>query len=706
MALSLLERVSRYIEDTAEYDRLTEKMLAAGAVLAEEEQRYACLQKDLETSARVVQISEENLILISRVRSLEAERKKLAEGKPCPLCGSVDHPYCSGATPVSDGAQKEHDALKKTHEELQKKIRECETKRAGIDAEIRANETARQVLVEKIEKAAPELEKEYRNLGLITDDEVVPAITSALEVCLAKREQTRAILTRAEEKDKEIRLADDRVNKEKEDLLVIRSECEKTESYRDTKIHERDRITEEARQTDAEYASQKVVILKTLQEYGIELFSTELAGEVLADLKQRRDAYTGTLAKKQELQTCGDRYLAEAEKNRSLLSAAEKRLAEISGILAGIYADLTGQSEQRREIYGTKDPATEETRVASLVETAEKELLIATEAKNAACTRKTSCEDQVKILTEKISRRIPVLEDKVREFSNALSGAGFTGEEQFLSARLASDRFFVLEQLETDLVREETEISVGLKERRKKLLAERERALTQDKREDLALAIENDKTRMTTLQLDNGGIRAKLEQYDDQVTKRRALAEQIAQQKKEFTKWEKLHDLIGSADGKKFRVFAQGLTFERLVVQANRHLRSMSDRYLLVRDKNSPLDLDIVDNYQAGEIRTTKNLSGGERFLVSLALALGLSGMASRNVRIDSLFLDEGFGTLDENTLETALETLSSLRQEGKIIGIISHVPALKERIPVQVQVEKTGGGRSRLSGPGCFGPG
>ena len=186
--------------------------------------------------------------------------------------------------------------------------------------------------------------------------------------------------------------------------------------------------------------------------------------------------------------------------------------------------------------------------------------------------------------------------------------------------------------------------------------------------------------------------------------KQQELAEAIAKQRKEFAKWEKLHALIGSADGKKFRVFAQGLTFETLVVQANRHLRAMSDRYLLVRNKESPLDLDIVDNDQAGEIRTTKNLSGGERFIVSLALALGLSGMASHNIRIDSLFLDEGFGTLDPETLETALETLSSLQREGKIIGIISHVPALKERIPVQIQVEKIGGGRSRLYGPGCSG--
>jgi exonuclease SbcC len=115
-----------------------------------------------------------------------------------------------------------------------------------------------------------------------------------------------------------------------------------------------------------------------------------------------------------------------------------------------------------------------------------------------------------------------------------------------------------------------------------------------------------------------------------------------------------------------------------------------------------PLELNVIDNYQAGEIRSTKNLSGGEGFIVSLALALGLSQMASTNVRLDSSFLDEGFGSLDEEALETALDTLAELRQEGKLIGVISHVPALKERILTQIQVSPQSGGRSKISGPGC----
>lgn len=176
----------------------------------------------------------------------------------------------------------------------------------------------------------------------------------------------------------------------------------------------------------------------------------------------------------------------------------------------------------------------------------------------------------------------------------------------------------------------------------------------------------------------------------------------IEAQKKECHRWENLHELIGSADGKKYRNFAQGLTFEMMIGHANRQLQKMTDRYLLVRDDAQPLELNVVDNYQAGEIRSTKNLSGGESFIVSLSLALGLSHMASKNVRVDSLFLDEGFGTLDEEALDTALETLAGLQQDGKLIGVISHVPALKERISTQIQVTPQTGGRSQISGPGC----
>ena len=187
--------------------------------------------------------------------------------------------------------------------------------------------------------------------------------------------------------------------------------------------------------------------------------------------------------------------------------------------------------------------------------------------------------------------------------------------------------------------------------------------------------------------------------------KLKSLRSEEAAQKKAQEKWDALNALIGSADGSKFSRIAQSITFESLLRFANMCLSRMSDRYVLVRDDlgaAKPLELAVIDTYQAGERRPVANLSGGESFIVSLALALGLSEMSSGRARIDSLFIDEGFASLDENYMEAALQTLSALgSREGKLVGVISHVESLKERIDVQIEVKKLSGGRSTLMGPG-----
>ncbi len=175
--------------------------------------------------------------------------------------------------------------------------------------------------------------------------------------------------------------------------------------------------------------------------------------------------------------------------------------------------------------------------------------------------------------------------------------------------------------------------------------------------------------------------------------------------KQALEKWEKLNALIGSASGDKFSRMAQSITFDALLRFANQSLKRMSGRYILVRDEAGPLkplELAVIDMDQAGEKRPVSNLSGGESFIVSMALALGLSEMSSGAARIDSLFIDEGFASLDDNYLEAALQTLSALgNREGKLIGVISHVEALKNRIDVQIEVHPHSGGCSVLSGPG-----
>lgn len=171
-----------------------------------------------------------------------------------------------------------------------------------------------------------------------------------------------------------------------------------------------------------------------------------------------------------------------------------------------------------------------------------------------------------------------------------------------------------------------------------------------------------------------------------------SLLNSIEQQRRLYDQWQQLNSLIGSADGSKYRKFVQGLTLDHLVNLANQQLAILHNRYQLSRCEQGELDIRVIDTWQADTQRDTRTLSGGESFLVSLALALALSELVSQKTRIDSLFLDEGFGTLDSETLEMALNALDNLNADGKTIGIISHVEALKERIPVQIKVHKSAG--------------
>lgn len=196
-----------------------------------------------------------------------------------------------------------------------------------------------------------------------------------------------------------------------------------------------------------------------------------------------------------------------------------------------------------------------------------------------------------------------------------------------------------------------------------------------------------------------GKNREKLRLNDENIKNNEQKLKEKEKQQTVYNKWKNLDNLIGSSDGKKYRNFAQALTYEHLIGLANKQLQKMSDRYILKRvgDNNNPFDLAVIDKFQNNDERTAQNLSGGEKFIVSLSLALGLSTMASKNMRIDTMFIDEGFGTLDPDYLDVALNALSNLQNDGKIIGVISHIAELKERIATHIEIVPSGNGRSRV---------
>ncbi|THH40575.1 AAA family ATPase [Neolewinella litorea] len=199
-----------------------------------------------------------------------------------------------------------------------------------------------------------------------------------------------------------------------------------------------------------------------------------------------------------------------------------------------------------------------------------------------------------------------------------------------------------------------------------------------------------------------GGLRLRQRQDDERIHKLVDLRAQLHQLGEERDRWARMNELIGSADGKKFRSFAQSITLQRLVRLGNRHLETINPRYRMVYSPPPPggkeeLELEIIDTYMEDNRRTMSTLSGGESFLVSLALALALADLAGGKRLIQSLFIDEGFGTLDGKTLDQAMATLEQLQAQGKTIGIISHVQQLRERIHCQIRLEPVGDGFSRI---------
>lgn len=286
------------------------------------------------------------------------------------------------------------------------------------------------------------------------------------------------------------------------------------------------------------------------------------------------------------------------------------------------------------------------------------------------------------------------------QFSTALAASRFNDREAFLAALLDDETAQRLTQLKQSLEQQLQQATV---------LCEQ---ATQQQQAHLALRPQGSDADGPTLQTqlhalaqrlrDNttrqGEIRQQLRQDNESRQQQQALGQQIAEAEQLADDWGYLNSLIGSSTGDRFRKFAQGLTLDNLVWLANQQLNRLHGRYLLQRKASEALELEVVDTWQADAVRDTRTLSGGESFLVSLALALALSDLVSHKTRIDSLFLDEGFGTLDSETLDTALDALDALNASGKIIGVISHVEAMKERIPVQIKVKKINGlGYSRL---------
>ncbi|KFK97643.1 MULTISPECIES: exonuclease subunit SbcC [unclassified Serratia (in: enterobacteria)] len=385
------------------------------------------------------------------------------------------------------------------------------------------------------------------------------------------------------------------------------------------------------------------------------------------------------------LQTNHAEALRQLEKLQQLAQQQAQQLAELR--------------HQRSALLGEQQVAQVRQRLQAAQTACDDALKQAAEQLSQAQEQRERLKGQLTGLQQQQQQQAERLQQAEQQWLQALANSEFADEAALRTALLEESLRQQLQQQKEQLQQRQLQASTLLAQAAQTLEQQR-MSRPADLDEALATpeALSQLAEQLKTLQLRQGEVRNQLSSDADRRLNQQALFEQIAQSQQQYDDWSTLNQLIGSKEGDKFRKFAQGLTLDHLVYLANHQLGRLHGRYLLQRKTSDALELQVVDTWQADALRDTRTLSGGESFLVSLALALALSDLVSHKTSIDSLFLDEGFGTLDAETLDTALDALDSLNATGKTIGVISHVEAMKERIPVQIKVKKVNGlGVSRL---------
>jgi len=758
-----LDQVSVKAKQHDELSVQVEKIDAVLPVMSNDLTKLASLIADNESAISAAkekrQDKQTQLHLLQKVAKLEDYIADLKDGHPCPLCGSLEHPYSADHPHLipdteADQTQQQITDLDMTIADLEDTLSKHRITQATVRQQFAQAEEQQTLLNHQIQKlkididqlVSSVLNKGYsrfitetlKSLAQIETHVDALSLLDSSKIELGKRrESLKNTLTQYEtlsESLSTMRNDIEALDKEQRELTSTINEIESNSEKiawaienLDKKYHDNfseltvlkidilallNKYSADKHQSDAKTAIrsslQSLQPLITSIENQTVLSNVDAQAHIntlrrchsaLLEIKQQFNDYRED---QQTFKTSLGQLETKIETKQSQLDKEENELVKISQLAAEKADTLTQLKTNRDDVLADKDPEAEEKRLRDALDQAKTTQISAQRQLDNAEHILNQLLDQQRQLTEQVTTVKITLSSQEDSFKSILTASDFADEIDFTNARLPIDERNAFRQQQQHIDYALKQAQSLLDATQKTLADKKANPLTVDDRETLVQQQSQAQDEFNKRIESIGAISQRLKDNEDKKTTQQAQLDAINAQKGELQVWQQLHKLIGSSDGKKFRTFAQGLTFDLMVTHANTQLQKMSDRYLLARDDNSPLELNVIDNYQGGEIRSTKNLSGGEGFIISLALALGLSQMASQNIRVDSLFLDEGFGTLDEESLDIALDTLTNLQQEGKLIGVISHVQALKDRILTQIKVEKLSGGFSRISGQGC----
>lgn len=660
---------------------LAEQQTTQAAKLQQGEQKIAAQEKVLITLREqhkelASQVADKQKLLDQerRIQSLEQHRRQLQPGEACPLCGALEHPaiaaYAALDVSATETALKEKqgalEALTQKGQQLRAEQAAAQaTQKSGLEQQAKTMQESARLENEWQESIAMLPASQPMALDTWQDAKALATARTAAEQA---QTQLAARMQAADQGEQVLNAARKTAAEAAQTLLAAGNQ---------QKLLQQTTQTAQARETELAKAKQTIVqeqaeldarLLETLSEIPTDpaAWLSERDGEWQhwQQTQQRRQALAALLVQQQERHDAAQTQATQWTERR-------KNFPETPSAM---------------DLPTTDDPA------ATLARCAER-IADLTQQVAAQQGRQTQLETN-------LAQQQKTLADAATAWQTALAASPFADLAAYSAALLpAEDRQRLLQLKEAlHLAKQQAEaVLTAAREKLTRLQASADETPIPPLPElDEILAQLDSQRRQLSEQL--GAQRALLTRDEQARQNQQALFAQIAAQTTESDLWQRLDSLIGSATGSKFRKFAQGLTLDHLLHLANTHLARLHGRYLLRRKTTGELELDIVDSWQGEVARDTRTLSGGESFLVSLALALALSDLVSHKTSIDSLFLDEGFGTLDADTLEIALNALDTLNASGKMIGVISHVEGMKERIPAQIRVEKGGGvGYSQL---------
>ncbi|WP_145578469.1 AAA family ATPase [Yersinia alsatica] len=634
---------------------------------------------------------------------LEAERAKLQPGDACPLCGAVDHPAIT-----------EYQAVKPSEtmvrvEELRLQVEQLFT--AGTELRTQVGNTQQQQLrlEQELQQSQQQLADYHQRWQALTKPLALTLAlhdAAALTIWLEQQEQSEQFcqqkLTEYEQLNQQHQQAKDMLaqaeqlqQKHQQQLSLV------LQRQQDTQQSHQQLLAQHQRQQD-ELAKMRQSFSDALAAVSLSIPETSQQESWLVQREAENQRWHQYQQEQQQLELGQKALETQIENERRHLQEYVDQLSTLSLQHQQAEILLQQHNQHRHTLFG--DDNVTEARQRLRQQQQQVEL-----AQQNAATALQQAQSQLHL----ISGELAGLEQQHQqnqqraataqtELQQALANSEFIDEAALTAALLSEEERQRLQQWQQQLSERQQQANIRLQQANEALeqylqacpagvSQASELTLLQQQSEQLLAQLKANTLRQ-------GELRNQLESDAVRRSNQHALFEQIERSQQQYDDWSYLNHLIGSKEGDKFRKFAQGLTLDHLVYLANNQLSRLHGRYQLQRKTSDALELQVVDTWQADAIRDTRTLSGGESFLVSLALALALSDLVSHKTSIDSLFLDEGFGTLDAETLDTALDALDSLNASGKTIGVISHVEAMKDRIPVQIKVKKVNGlGISRL---------